>query len=91
MTLGYVAQPLAGGRRFLGEQGEIGGDFLFGDFCAADAMYAPVATRFRTYAVELKGAAQRYTAMLLDLPAVRAWYADAAAESEVLSQFEDRR
>ena len=38
-------------------------------------MYAPVATRFRTYAVELTGAAQRYAAMLLDLPAVRAWVA----------------
>ena len=41
--------------------------------------------------IELGADAQRYAAMLLELPAVRAWYADAAAESEVLSQFEDRR
>ena len=68
-----------------------GGPFLFGAFSVADAMYAPVATRFRTYAVELGADAQRYAAMLLELPAVRAWYADAAAEIEVLPQFEDRR
>ena len=53
-------------------------------------MYAPVATRFRTYAVGLSGAAQRYATMLLDLPAVREWYADAATETEVLPQFEQQ-
>jgi glutathione S-transferase len=68
-----------------------GGPFLFGAFSIADAMYAPVATRFRTYVVALAGAAQGYADMLLDLPVVRAWYADAAAEIEVLPQFEDRR
>ena len=65
-----------------------GGPCLFGAFSVADAMYAPVATRFRTYAVELSGSAQRYATMLLDLPAVRDWYADAATETEVLPQFE---
>lgn len=68
-----------------------GGPFLFGAFSVADAMYAPVATRFRTYAVTLTGAARGYADMLLDLPAVREWYADAATETEVLPQFEDRR
>jgi glutathione S-transferase len=72
-------------------QQRYGGPFLLGAFSIADAMYAPVATRFRTYAVEIAGAAQRYAEMLLDLPAVRAWYADAAVETEVLPQFEDRR
>ena len=67
-----------------------GGPFLFGAFSVADAMYAPVATRFRTYAVELSGSAQRYATMLLDLPAVRDWYADAATETEVLPQFEQQ-
>ncbi|NBR27470.1 MAG: glutathione S-transferase family protein [Betaproteobacteria bacterium] len=67
-----------------------GGPFLFGAFSVADAMYAPVATRFRTYAVGLSGAAQRYATMLLDLPAVREWYADAATETEVLPQFEQQ-
>lgn len=67
-----------------------GGPFLFGAFSIADAMYAPVATRFRSYAVELSGAAQRYATMLLDLPAIRAWYAEAATETEVLPQFEQQ-
>lgn len=67
-----------------------GGPFLFGTFGIADAMYAPVATRFRTYAVTLPPRAQGYADRLLDLPAMRAWYADAAAEREVLPQFEQQ-
>ncbi len=67
-----------------------GGPFLFGAFGIADAMYAPVATRFRTYAVGLSAAAQRYADLLLALPAVAEWYAAAHAETEVLPQFEDR-
>jgi glutathione S-transferase len=65
-----------------------GGPFLFGAFSIADAMYAPVATRFKTYAVELSAPARAYADHLLALPAVRAWYAAAAAETEVLPQFE---
>ena len=67
-----------------------GGPFLFGAFGIADAMYAPVATRFRTYAVCLSAVAQRYADLLLALPAVAEWYAAAHAETEVLPQFEDR-
>ena len=44
-----------------------GGDMLFGDFGCADAMFAPVATRFRTYAVALPPVAQRYADALLAL------------------------
>jgi len=50
-----------------------------------------VATRFKTYAVALGTDAQRYAERLLALPSMRAWYADAAAETEVLPQFEERR
>jgi glutathione S-transferase len=64
------------------------GPFLLGAFSIADAMYAPVVTRFKTYAVELSGAAQRYAEMVLALPAMREWYAAAQAETEVLPQFE---
>jgi len=67
-----------------------GGPFLFGAFGIADAMYAPVTTRFRTYAVGLSAVAQRYADLLLALPAVAEWYAAAHAETEVLPQFEDR-
>jgi glutathione S-transferase len=67
-----------------------GGPFLFGAFGIADAMYAPVATRFKTYAVTLPPPAQAYADRLLNLTAVREWYAGAAAESEVLAQYEQQ-
>ncbi|MSO71500.1 MAG: glutathione S-transferase family protein [Alphaproteobacteria bacterium] len=52
-----------------------GGPFLFGAFCGADAMYAPVATRFETYGVPLTGEAGDYVQTLLAMPALRAWRA----------------
>jgi glutathione S-transferase len=65
-----------------------GGPFLHGEFGIADAMYAPVATRFKTYAVKLSDVAQHYADRVLALPAMREWYAAANAETEVLPQFE---
>lgn len=59
-----------------------GGEMLFGQFCIADAMFAPVATRFKTYAVALAPVAQRYADALLTLPAVRAWCDQGRAETE---------
>ena len=59
-----------------------GGELLFGRFTVADAFYAPVATRFLTYAVTLPPAAQRYADALLALPAVRDWMAQARRETE---------
>jgi glutathione S-transferase len=65
-----------------------GGPFLLGAYSIADAMFAPVATRFKTYTVALSVSAQRYANTLLALPAMQAWYAAAALETEVLPQFE---
>ena len=62
--------------------------FLFGEFCAADAFYAPVATRFVTYGVELKGAAREYQQALLDSSGVKAWSADAVKETEFVAEDE---
>jgi glutathione S-transferase len=59
-----------------------GGPFLFGAFCAADAMFAPVTTRFRTYAVKLSPESQRYCDAVLAAPGVRAWVDDAMKEVE---------
>ena len=59
-----------------------GGDMLFGQFTIADAFYAPVATRFRTYAVTLPPVAQRYADALLGLSAVQDWTAQARRETE---------
>jgi glutathione S-transferase len=49
------------------------GPFLFGKFTLADAMFAPVATRFRTYGVPLDETAAAYVATIHDLPAMREW------------------
>jgi glutathione S-transferase len=62
--------------------------FLFGRFGIADAMYAPVAWRFVTYAVALEGKARAYCDALLALPAMRAWEAEARAEPEVIEKYE---
>ena len=64
------------------------GPFLFGEFCAADAFYAPVATRFVTYGVELNGGARAYQQALLGSPAVKAWSADALKETEFFADDE---
>ena len=62
--------------------------FLFGAFTAADAMYAPVVLRFRTYEVELPPAARAYADAVLAVPAMKEWIAAAQAEKESLPQFE---
>ncbi len=60
------------------------GSFLFGDFGAADAFYAPVATRFRGYGVALDGAAAAYRDALLAWPDLVAWTEAAQAEPWVI-------
>jgi glutathione S-transferase len=62
--------------------------FLFGAFTAADAMYAPVVLRFRTYEVELPRAARHYYEAMLALPATQEWIADAERETEAIPQFD---
>jgi glutathione S-transferase len=64
------------------------GSFLFGEFSAADAFYAPVATRLVTYGVELQGPAKDYQQRLLASPAVKAWSADAVKETEFVAEDE---
>jgi len=59
-----------------------GGPFLLGAFTIADAMYAPVATRFRTYGVELDPACKDYVDAVLNLPCMVAWYRLAEADDE---------
>ena len=65
------------------------GPFLFGEWPgAADAMYLPVATRFRTYDVALDPASQGYVDRLLSLDAFRAWETAAEAEPWVIQSEE---
>jgi glutathione S-transferase len=60
------------------------GPFLFGHFTIADAMYAPVVSRFRTYGVTLDEIGTAYMAAVLDWPAFKAWAAAAAQETAVI-------
>ncbi len=62
------------------------GPFLFGAFSIADAMFAPVATRFVTHDVEIPPAAHDYVELLLGLPAMQRWAAGARAEVEAGAQ-----
>jgi glutathione S-transferase len=60
------------------------GNWLFGRFSIADAMYAPVVLRFRTYGINLPASAAAYPARLLESPALQDWLAAAESETEVL-------
>ena len=65
----------------------VGGPFLFGSFSAADAIYAPVASRFKTYVPDLApygddGTAAAYIESTFALPEMAEWMAGAAAEAE---------
>jgi len=63
------------------------GPFLFGSFTAADAMYAPVIHRFRTYAIEVTSPVREYMDAMMALPAFRQWTEEGLAES-LIEKFE---
>jgi glutathione S-transferase len=64
------------------------GDWLFGEFSIADAMYAPVAMRFHGYDVQLSGAAQDYVQHVLDNEHIQSWIEAGGQETEVISEDE---
>jgi glutathione S-transferase len=65
-----------------------GGPFLFGGFGAADAMYAPIVSRFATYAIEVGPVARAYMQAMTGLPAWTQWRQAALAEPWVLARNE---
>lgn len=64
------------------------GPWLFGAFSIADAMYAPVVSRFGTYGVALSGEAGAYLEQLLGDPDLASWYEAARREAEVIESEE---
>ncbi|MDJ0737565.1 MAG: glutathione S-transferase family protein [Nostocaceae cyanobacterium] len=64
------------------------GDFLFSHFTIADAMFAPIVLRFKTYGVELDAISQAYANAILNLTAMQEWLDAAKLETEVIPQFE---
>jgi glutathione S-transferase len=65
------------------------GPFLFGKFGAADAMFAPVVHRLRTYAIAVGPAAQAYMETMMALPAFQEWTRAGLAETLVIERFEN--
>jgi glutathione S-transferase len=65
-----------------------GGPWLFGRPTMADALYAPVCTRFLTYDVALDPASAEYCRQIMALPAVQEWVAAAKAEPEELEELD---
>jgi glutathione S-transferase len=64
------------------------GPFLFGKFGGADAMFAPVVHRFRTYAIPLEPIARHYMDAMMALPAFQEWTRAGVAETLVIDRFE---
>src|ERR1700688_3028287 len=64
------------------------GPFLFGKFSAADAMFAPVVHRFRTYAIEVAPQAQAYMDTMMAQPAFAEWTKAGLAETLLIARFE---
>ncbi len=66
-----------------------GGPYLFGQQpCVADAMYAPVVTRFLTYDVPLDQACAGYGKCIMDLPAMKEWVAAARQEPDDIDELD---
>lgn len=84
--IGRVTAIWDEGRRRFGQ----GGSFLCGEFSLADAFYAPVAFRFRTYDVAPEADAGRYLQALLAHPLLRQWADAALQETEIIDADEPR-
>ena len=64
------------------------GDWLFGSFSGADAMYAPVVMRMLGYDVKLTGFAKDYAQMVLESAAMQEWIAAGKQESHIIEEVE---
>jgi len=64
------------------------GDWLFGEYSIADAMFAPVVSRFVTYSVELNELEKAYVQKTLDNPHIIQWIDDGRQEKEIIEASE---
>ncbi|CCD93885.1 putative glutathione S-transferase (GST) [Bradyrhizobium sp. ORS 375] len=65
-----------------------GGPFLFGRFSGADAMFAPVVTRFQSFAVPVAADTRAYMETMMAMPAFAAWVQDGLAETWIIDRVE---
>ena len=65
-----------------------GGPYLFGERTIADAMYAPVVTRFMTYDVKLDDISKAYCALIMAMPEMQEWIDAALQEPEEIDELD---
>jgi glutathione S-transferase len=73
------------------ELAQSSGPMLFGKFCIADAFFAPVCMRLRSYALPVPADVQAYVERVLSLPSVSQWTREALAENDFLQSQEPYR
>jgi glutathione S-transferase len=89
---GSAAQDLARIEQMWTQQlGISGGPFLFGRFCIADAYFAPVCARIRSYALPVSAPVAAYVARVYALPAFQEWLKEALAEHDFIADDEPYR
>ncbi len=74
--------------RFCRDRYGAGGPFLFGRFSIADAMYAPVVTRFESYGLPVGPIERKYMDDMLSFPPLKEWMDAARAEKEIIQKYE---
>ena len=83
-NIARIEALIAGCRQRFGADGA----FLFGEFCAADAMYAPVVNRLYAYDIKVSPTTKAYMDAMRALPAWQDWHKDGAAEPWVIEDYE---
>lgn len=74
--------------RFCRERYGASGPWLFGNFSAADCMYAPVVMRLLSYEIALDPVSKAYTETLYNSPAMQQWIKEGTVEAEVIAEDE---
>ena len=64
------------------------GEFLFGEFSIADAMYAPIVIRFDRYGIDVGAVEKQYIKSILSLESMQQWIDEAISEREIIEQAE---
>ena len=64
------------------------GDFLFGEFCIADAMFTPVVLRFNSYHIPVGDVEKTYMQSILQLPAVQEWISLGKQDATIFENYE---
>ena len=70
---------------FATQQARYPNAWLFGEFSIADAMYAPVVLRLKTYQISLSTAAEQYCQHVLNCPTLQLWITEALKETDIVA------